>query len=99
GERPGEQSGKRPDQGHGRYCETIRLPVRQALAGAGECPSTALISRNSPKATSPHSRPLPDCLKPPNGAIMSDGALLRITCPARKRLATLCRRVVSVPDT
>jgi len=27
-----------------------------------------LVSINSPMPSSPHSRPLPDCLKPPNGA-------------------------------
>ena len=31
-------------------------------------PMTAFTSRNSSKPNSPHSRPLPDCLYPPNGA-------------------------------
>src|SRR5579863_8180610 len=48
----------------------------------------AFTSRNSASPYLPCSRPLPDCLKPPNGAAGLYAAPLISTCPVRMRLAT-----------
>jgi hypothetical protein len=44
--------------------------------------STARDSRKASSPNSPNSRPMPDCLKPPNGASGSCGAPLIMTRPA-----------------
>ena len=44
--------------------------------------NTARGSRNASRPNAPNSRPMPDCLKPPNGASGSCGASLMTTRPA-----------------
>lgn len=62
-------------------------------------PITALISRNSSNPCGPHSRPLPDCLYPPNGACMSPAWPLIWTMPVRSFAATARACWVSTPKT
>lgn len=51
-------------------------------------PTMAFTSRNSRRPYSPHSRPLPERLKPPKGMFMPELAPLMVTRPARIRRAT-----------
>lgn len=51
--------------------DLLRCPKEDQMAGEYRAPfqpTIDLISRYSRKPNSPHSRPLPDLLKPPNGA-------------------------------
>src|SRR5580658_8974931 len=58
-----------------------------------------LISRNSSKPHLPYSRPRPDCLKPPKGAVGLKAPPLMAICPVRMRRATRLARSASEDQT
>src|ERR1700730_15153890 len=63
-----------------------RAHDRGARGRHGSC--TDLITWNSSRPYRPSSRPVPDCLYPPNGAMRLKAAPLMSTCPVRRRRAT-----------
>jgi hypothetical protein len=71
----------------GSYDHRHSRMVRPAPKSAGQL-NTARGSRNASRPNVPYSRPIPDCLKPPNGASGSCGAPLMTTRPACNCAAT-----------
>ncbi len=69
-------------------CPFQKLIRSQVLTNYTFQPDTALTSRKSSSPQTPPSRPLPDCLYPPNGEPAPKLVPFICTIPARKRRAT-----------